>query len=460
MGDPARHMEPGFCRDCLTPAVGSDRCRNCGSPRLLRHPELEALSVAHLDCDAFYAAIEKRDNPELRDLPVIVGGGKRGVVATACYIARIKGVRSAMPMYQALERCPEAVVVSPNMEKYAAVGRQVRAMMLTLTPQVEAVSIDEAFMDLAGTEKLHHSSPAVVLAGLARRIETEIGITVSIGLSFNKFLAKLASDLNKPRGFSVIGRAEAQSFLAGLPVGRIWGVGSAMQRQLADDGIRMIGQLQAMDEAVLVRRYGSIGSRLYRLSRADDQRKVDPRGEAKSVSAETTFETDISNGAELRVILRRLCERVSARLKKAGLAGRNITLKLKTADFRIRTRSRQLDDPTRLADRIFKVGSQLLKREADGTKFRLIGIGVSDFVDPALADPADLVDTGAGKRLAVETAMDDIRAKFGRDAVDLGFVHGSGTRGPHSTLAARDEIRDVAPKIGRGTRWPDKSKRS
>ena len=413
----------GVCRDCVCAVPeGVRRCPVCGSPRVAHHPELFRLGIAHLDCDAFYAAIEKRDDPSLADKPVIVGGGRRGVVATACYIARIRGVRSAMPMFQALAACPDAIVIRPNMEKYAAVGREVRALMLELTPMVEPISIDEAFVDLTGTERLHRASPAVSLIRLARRIEEEIGITVSIGLSFNKFLAKIASDFEKPRGFSIIGQAEAIGFLREQPVSLIWGVGKAMQARLARDGIQTIGALQRIDEAELARRYGSIGLRLARLSRAEDNRPVTPRGEAKSVSAETTFDRDVADGQELKAILRSLAERVSRRLKKTDLAGRTITLKLKTADFRIRTRSRQLTDPTRLADRIFAAGADLLAREIDGTRYRLLGIGVSDFEDTGLADPPDLVDRQAGKRAAAENAIDRIRDKFGNQSVEYGLV--------------------------------------
>jgi DNA polymerase-4 len=414
---------PGFCRDCLSPVTAeANRCPACGSPRLLRHAELFRLTVAHLDCDAFYAAIEKRDDPSLADKPVIVGGGKRGVVATACYVARIRGVRSAMPMFQALNACPDAVVIRPNFEKYSAVGIQVRRMMEELTPLVEPLSIDEAFLDLAGTERVHRAPPALALARLQKRIEDEIGITVSIGLSFNKFLAKIASDMGKPRGFAVIGEGEALAFLADKPVGLIWGVGKTMQARLAADGLRTIGALQRMHEAELGRRYGSTGLRLARLSRARDSRVVSPRGEAKSVSAETTFGEDIADAHALKAILRALAEKVSRRLKRAEMAGVTVTLKLKTADFRIRTRSRQLPDPTQLADRIFAVGADMLAGEADGTRFRLIGIGVSEFADPRLADPDDLVDPGARKRAAAEAAVDRIRDKFGNDAVELGIT--------------------------------------
>lgn len=411
----------GFCRDCLTPASGM-RCRACGSPRIASHPELGSLAIAHVDCDAFYASIEKRDDPSLADLPVIIGGRKRGVVSTACYIARIHGVRSAMPMFKALELCPEAVVIRPNMEKYVAVGHQIRTLMQELTPLVEPISIDEAFLDLSGTERLHGAVPALTVARFARRVEQEIGITISVGLSFNKFLAKLASDLDKPRGFSVIGRAEAQTFLADKPVSMIWGVGKALEAKLAEQGIKTIGQLQRMEESDLARRYGVMGLRLARLARADDRRTVEPRHEAKSIGAETTFDNDHADLASLRPILRRLAEKVSARLKRAELAASNVTLKLKSSDFKLRTRSRQLADPTRLADRIFRTAEQLLAHETDGTTYRLIGVQVSDFSDPQLADPDDLVDPAAAKRAKAEEAIDKVRGKFGKGAVEHGLT--------------------------------------
>ncbi|MGE0500001.1 MAG: DNA polymerase IV [Rhizobiaceae bacterium] len=431
--------ECGFCRDCLAPQGGRRaRCAACGSPRLTRHPELYSLAIAHIDCDAFYAAVEKRDRPELKDKPIIIGGGKRGVVSTACYIARIKGVRSAMPMFKALAACPEAIVIKPDMAKYVRVGREVRAMMQSLTPLVEPVSIDEAFLDLSGTEKLHGQPPALVLGRFAADVEKQIGITVSTGLSYCKFLAKVASDFRKPRGFSVIGRAEAPDFLAEQPVTLIWGVGKAFAATLERDGIRMIGQLQTMDRGDLMRRYGTMGSRLYHLSRGMDDRAVHADHEAKSVSAETTFDTDYASATDLVPVLRALSEKVSARLKRSGIAGRTVVLKLKTADFRIRTRNRQLADPTRLADRIFQTGLQLLDRELDGTRFRLLGIGVSDLSDPGRADPPDLVDIGARKRAMAEGAIDTLREKFGREAVETGYTFGKG-RNAHPPEPLDDE---------------------
>ena len=415
----------GFCRDCMAaqPSEGR-RCHRCGSPRLARHAELYKLSIAHVDCDAFYASVEKRDNPELRDKPVIIGGGKRGVVSTACYIARIHGVRSAMPMFKALEACPQAVVIKPDMEKYARVGREIRQMMRDLTPMVEPLSIDEAFLDLSGTERLHHDPPARVMAHFASRVERQIGLSVSVGLSYCKFLAKVASDFEKPRGFSIIGEEEALRFLADKPVSLIWGVGKVFAATLEKGGIRTIGQLQTMELGPLMAAYGTMGQRLYRLSRGQDTRRVEPSSESKSVSAETTFNEDIASLDELVPILRCLSEKVSRRLKAADIAGRTVVLKLKTGDFKLRTRNRQLADPTQLADRIFRTGQALLAKEIDGTRFRLLGIGVSDLSDDGRADPLDLVDIQATKRAVAEVAIDKLRGKFGNKAVETGYTFG------------------------------------
>ena len=412
----------GFCRDCLADLPErAARCPGCGSPRVVRHADLDRLAIAHVDCDAFYAAIEKRDDPSLRDKPVIVGGGRRGVVATACYIARTFGVKSAMPMFEARRLCPQASVVPPDMAKYARVGREVRALMLDLTPLVEPLSIDEAFLDLSGTDRLHGRSPARSLAGFARAVEEEIGITVSIGLSENKFLAKLASDLDKPRGFSVLSQREAAAFLAPKPVTFIWGVGKQMGAALAHEGFRTIADLQRAHESDLMRRFGTEGLRLARLARGVDARQVSAERETKSVSAETTFESDIAAFRTLERTLWGLAEKVSARLKAKEIAGQTITLKLKTADFRLRTRARSLAAPTQLAAKIFAAGRDLLAREAQGTRFRLIGIGVSGLGSPDDADPADLVDPQGARSKAAEHAVDRLRAKFGRDAVVKGL---------------------------------------
>ena len=411
---------PAFCRDCLSDAQAGEACASCGSTRILAHPELESLAIAHLDCDAFYAAIEKRDDPSLNGKPLIVGGEVRGVVSTCCYIARRYGVRSAMPMFQARKLCPQAVVVRPRHSHYAAVARQMREMMQALTPLVEPLSLDEAYLDLSGTQRIHHMSPARTMARLAARIEREIGITVSVGLSGNKFLAKLASDLDKPRGFAVIGMAEAKSFLRDKPVGMIRGAGKATQARLERDGFTTIGQLQDAAPADLARRYGATGLWLSRMANAQDHRPVDPDGEMKTISSETTFDTDIAALSELEAILWRQAERVSARAKKLELAGHTVVLKLKTADFRLRTRSHTLDAPTQLADRIFRTAQLALKREADGTRFRLLGVGISNLAPASTADPASLIDPQGDKRAAAERAMDKIRGKFGGAAVGTG----------------------------------------
>lgn len=409
-----------FCRDCLSDAADSaTRCAACRSPRLARHPELHSLTIAHVDCDAFYATVEKRDNPAIADKPVVVGGGTRGVVAAACYVARTYGVRSAMPMFEAKRRCPDAIVIKPNMAKYVQVGREVRRAMFALTPLVEPLSIDEAFLDLSGTERLHGKSAAKALAGFATTVERDLGITVSIGLSANKFLAKIASDLDKPRGFAVLGAAEAVSFLASKPVGFIYGVGAVSAAKLAADGFRTIADLQRADEHDLMRRYGEEGLRLWRLARGIDGRSVNPERDTKSVSAETTFNHDISEFRPLEQYLWDLTERVSARLKANALAGSTVTLKLKSADFKIRTRARALGAPTQLASRIFAAGRDLLAHEVGATRFRLIGIGVSNLEDATGDDLADLIDRRAAE---AEHAVDRLRSKFGRDAVVKGLA--------------------------------------
>ena len=386
---------------------------------MIRHDELNELAIAHIDCDAFYATIEKRDDPSLAAEPVIVGGGKRGVVAAACYVARTFGVRSAMPMFEALRLCPQARVVRPNMEKYARAGREVRQMMFALTPLVEPLSIDEAFLDLAGTERLHGLPAAKVLAGFAIEVEKKLAITVSIGLSCNKFLAKIASDLDKPRGFAVLGASEAQKFLAPKPVSFIFGVGKVSATRLARDGFHCIADLQRTSEVEMARRYGDEGRRLARLARGIDERKVSADRETKSVSSETTFERDISDFRSLERILWGLAEEVSARLKSKDLAGSTVTLKLKTSDFKIRTRARSLESPTQLAGRMFAAARNLLEREADGTRFRLLGVGMSALDAADQADPADLVD---GRAAQAEHAVDSVRARFGDDAVVRGLA--------------------------------------
>lgn len=418
-----------LCRDCGNlwssrlegREVPVEPCRQCRSTRVTAHAELTALDIAHIDCDAFYAAVEKRDDPSIRGKPVIVGGGHRGVVSAACYIARISGVRSAMPMFQAKKRCPDAVVIPPNMKKYSEAGKQVRRLMEDVTPLVEPLSIDEAFLDLSGTRTLHGMSPAETLVQLIHRIENNVGVTASIGLSFNKFLAKIASDLDKPRGFAIIGHEEAMDFLAERSVSTIWGVGKALRNKLEKDGIYRIGDLRTYSEADLVLRYGAMGTRLYHFSHGRDPRRVDPNSEAKNVSTETTFNEDISDPDRLNRELWLLTEKLSQRLKKAELGGNTVTLKLKTTDFKTITRNQQLPNATQMADDLFTAGRVLLSKVADGRrKFRLIGIGVLKLVPASEADQPDLADPGKIKRTKMDAAMDELRKKFGEDAVKKG----------------------------------------
>lgn len=412
---------PALCRDCLTTFDSGHRCPSCRSPRILSHPELFDLSVAHMDCDAFYASVEKRDDPSLGDKPVIVGGGTRGVVSTCCYIARISGVRSAMPMFQALKLCPEAVVVKPRMSVYVEVSRKIRAMMEDLTPAIEPLSLDEAFLDLSGTTRLHGAPPAVQMARLLQRMETELGLSGSVGLSHNKFLAKIASDLDKPRGFSVIGKAETQAFLTPKPVRIIWGVGTATQAALEAAGIRTIADLLRWDRADLSARFGSMGERLWHLARGLDHRRVMRDEKPKSISKETTFNEDTADADLLDGHLWRLAEQVADRAKAKRLAGQTVTLKLKKGDFQTVTRRHALGDATQTADRIYRAARDLFDHAGTQGPFRLIGVGISDLVDEAEADRSgDLLDPDAGKRAAAERATDAIRARFGAEAIIKG----------------------------------------
>jgi DNA polymerase-4 len=410
---------PALCRDCLEVFDTGARCPACGRPRVIAHDELFDLSIAHMDCDAFYASVEKRDRPELAHKPVVIGGGgRRGVVSTACYVARIRGVRSAMPMFKALELCPDAVVLKPRMALYAEVSRAIRAMMAELTPAVEPLSLDEAFLDLTGTARLHGAPPAVLLARLVRRMKTELGVTGSIGLSHNKFLAKMASDLDKPHGFSVIGRAETLDFLAEMPVRAIWGVGEAGQEALTRAGIHRFADLRRWEKSALAARFGSMGPRLWHLARGEDARRVSPDSAPKSISNETTFGEDIDDPDILDGHLWRMAEKVADRAKAKGLAGRVVTLKLKQADFRLLTRRQGLRDATQLADRIYRTGRQLFDAVPAGRAYRLLGVGISDLCPAAEAERSgDLLDPEAARRGEAERAADAIRARFGPEAI-------------------------------------------
>jgi len=409
---------PALCRDCLAMFDDGARCPTCRSPRVLSHPELFDLSIAHMDCDAFYASVEKRDDPSLADKPVIIGGGRRGVVSTACYVARIRGVKSAMPMFQALKLCPDAVVIRPRGGHYAAVSKEIRALMDELTPSVEPLSLDEAFLDMTGTAKLHHAPPAVMLARLVKRMQDELGLTGSIGLSHNKFLAKVASDLDKPRGFSIIGKAETADFLADKPVSLIWGVGAVTRNTLEKAGIRTFTDLLRWEREDLSARFGSMGDRLWHLARGQDFRRISANAPMKSISNEITFFEDTSDSHILDGHLWRLSEKVSDRAKARDIAGRVVTVKLKRANHSALSRRISLPDATQSADRIYRPARGLFDLVADQGPFRLIGVGISDLTSDEAADlEGDLLDPDAGKRRAAEQATDKVRARFGKDAI-------------------------------------------
>ena len=409
---------PALCRDCLIQMEPAPRCPACGSPRVIAHDELFDLSIAHMDCDAFYASVEKRDNPALADKPLIIGGGRRGVVSTACYIARIRGVHSAMPMFRALELCPGAVVLPPRMEVYADVSRAIRAMMEDLTPAVEPLSLDEAFLDLSGTARLHGAPPAVMLARLVRRMRDELGLTGSIGLSHNKFLAKLASDQDKPHGFSVIGEAETATFLRNQPVGRIWGVGRATQAALEEAGIRSFADLLRWERTDLTARFGAMGDRLWNLARGRDARPVTANSPMKSISSETTFGEDTGNSEILDGHLWRLSEKVADRAKAKRLAGRTVTLKLKRGDHSVLSRRVSLHEATQMADTIYRAARGLLDQVGGPAAYRLLGIGISGLTGEESGDlSTDLLDPHAARRSAAERATDRIRGRFGPEAI-------------------------------------------
>ncbi|MCH2165269.1 MAG: DNA polymerase IV [Marinovum sp.] len=409
---------PALCRDCLHEFDTGTKCPRCRSRRVVSHDELWDLTIAHMDCDAFYASVEKRDDPTLADKPLIIGGGRRGVVSTACYVARIRGVRSAMPMFQALKLCPDAVIIKPRMQAYVEASKAIRAMMEEMTPAIEPLSLDEAFLDLTGTARLHGHPPAVMLARLIKQMRQELGLTGSIGLSHNKFLAKVASDLDKPHGFSVIGKAETMDFLRDRPVRLIWGVGQATQASLDKAGIHTFADLLRWDEKDLTQRFGSMGLRLHRLARGQDARRISRDAPMKSISNETTFHEDTADPELLDGHLWRMAQKVSDRAKAKGQAGRVITLKLKTHDFKTLTRRHALRDPTQMADTIYREARSLFYIVADRGPFRLLGCGISDLVAEGEADRApDLLDPDAAKRANAERATDKIRAKFGDGAI-------------------------------------------
>ncbi|HUK58483.1 MAG TPA: DNA polymerase IV [Stellaceae bacterium] len=388
MGAPTR-----LCRDCgrldeaLPHAVTT--CPSCGSERILAHEELAQLAIAHVDCDAFYASVEKRDRPELADEPVIVGGSLRGVVLTCCYVARRSGVRSAMAMVHAMRLCPDATVIRPDMEKYRRESLRIRALMEQVAPVVEPVSIDEAYLDLsaAGT----HEPPARSLARLALLVERRVGVTVSIGLAPNKMLAKVASDLGKPRGFRIIGASDAAQVLGPMKLRVLPGVGPVTAQKLEALGFVTCADLRDAPAQELIHRLGRWGARLQRFAMGEDGRRVgDGHRRAVTVGAERTFEHDLKDLAEIEPVLAQLCARVAERLARAGLAATNLTLKLRRADRHTTTHACRPRDPTLKPETILATVRPVLARQLGGARYRLVGVTAHDLVPATRADPPDL----------------------------------------------------------------------
>ena len=368
------------------PETGQDEDEVAGGVSGLR-------KIIHVDMDAFFASVEQRDNPDLRGKPVAVGGSSgRGVVAAASYEARKFGVRSAMPSVTAKRLCPDLIFVRHRFDAYKEASRQIRRIFEHHTPHVEPLSLDEAYLDVT-EDRLGIGSATRIAELIRQEIRAKTKLTASAGVSYNKFLAKLASDLNKPRGFSIIGRAETYEFLSALPVSKIDGVGTATEQRMHQFGIRTIGDLQKMDERLIKGRFGKFGTRLAAYARGEDPRVVKASRKTKSVSNETTFRSAIANYPELREIAERLSEKVSDRLKTKNIAGQTAVLKLKTANFQILTRNYRLANPTQRADRLIEAILPLLKRETDGRAFRLLGVGISDLTAAEDADPPDLFDT-------------------------------------------------------------------
>ena len=417
---------PTLCRNCgkagyFKSVLPPEFCLACNSSNIRVHPELFSLNIAHIDCDAFYASVEKRDNPAIANKPVIVGGGERGVVAAACYIARKFGVRSAMPAWQALKKCPEAVVIRPRMEHYVEIGQQIRDQMLSLTPLVQPLSIDEAFLDLSGTQKLHRASPAEALYRLQQNIKRDIGISVSIGLSGNKSLAKMASDEDKPDGFFVVGMEEAQSWLAPQPVSVLYGIGKSALARLNAIGVFSCGDLATGDTKALSAVLGAQTETVMNFAKGIDPRPVVVERRAKSVSNETTFSQDLSDLNALEVELEALCLKLSSRLKAKGIAGGTVTLKLKRTNHRTITRSRTVSSRIDKAHHLFEIGRDLLKKEVKDTNFyRLLGIGVDNIGKASEIRLFDLLGGEDDKRNRLESAVDGLHSKMGKEVLYTG----------------------------------------
>ncbi len=435
----------------VSPAPQSVR-RVCYAPRTMNadassppaSPGPPSRRIAHVDMDAFYASVEIRDDPSLAGKPVVVGGApdQRGVVAAASYAARRYGIHSAMPMAQAVRRCPELVRLPGDPAKYAEVSRRIFEVLETFSPTLETLSLDEAFLDVTGTERHFGAAPA-----LGRRIKDAIteavALTASVGIAPCKFAAKLASDHGKPNGLVVVTAAELVAFLAPLPIELLWGVGQKTAPRLHALGIRTMGDLAARDAAWVRSQLGDHGLHLRELARGEDDRAVVPDAAARSISSEMTFATDLHDRARLRALLADQAQRVGARLRRAGLAGRTVTLKLRDDTFATRTRQRTLGTATDDGDTIYRAACALLDADPLARPLRLIGVGASSLVEPAASSLSlfDAVDEPGieadGMSAAFQKALDGVETRFGQGKL----------RRAQSLLA--DEVRDTGTDLGK-----------
>lgn len=379
------------------------------------------MTILHADMDAFYASVEIRERPELADQPLVVGGRPeaRGVVAAASYAARRFGVHSAMPMARALRLCPQLVILPPRPALYAEVSQQIRAIFERYTPLIEPLSLDEAFLDVAASQRLF-GPPPVIGQMIRRAIREELGLGVSVGVAPNKFLAKLASDLDKPDGFLVVERDGVQAFLDPLPIGRLWGVGKVTAARLERFGIGRIGDLRRQAPEFMQAQFGRAGLQLLALAHGHDPRRVEPEQQAKSISHETTFAQDIGDLGVLRAWLQHLTEQVAWRLRRAGLRGRTVEIKARSAEFQTLIRSRTLPEATDSTERLWRAALELLETRIPRTHLplRLIGVGVSGFGEGAPLQ-TDLF-AGQPAAAAVDTLADRIRERFGPGALQRG----------------------------------------
>ena len=377
-------------------------------------------AILHVDMDAFYASVEQRDNPDLRGRPVIVGAGpqERGVVSAASYEARTFGVHSAMPSRTAYRLCPQGVFVPPDMAKYSQISKQIMAILENFTPLVQPLSIDEAFLDVSGVIK-EFADAVPIGRRIKAEIQSQTNLTASIGVAPNKYLAKLASDLNKPDGLTVITEEAKHHILAPLPVSKIWGVGKVTEQRLLDQGIRTIGDLQQFPEDELRRRFGNLAGHLRALAFGDDDREVETEEDTKSISSEHTFDVDTADLDQVKRHLLEQAEEIGTKLRRDQLAARTVQLKLRYADFTTLTRRKTLPTPTQNEMTLYQIAEQLLQAEPiEGKRIRLIGLGGTNLVRPEFQ--TELFDQTNEKRARLAKAVDDVRAKLGPGSIKRG----------------------------------------